>query len=182
MKRDFNVAAVHVLAKWALINHHIGCLFDSFISDFFVQVLAVSICPFWAIRKFVVIDQLYLYACFSVFFFLVYGISRIFSSVLIMCLSCFSLSTLCSAPLSLFITNLCYASSTYTIKEYLVIMLNFYDLLLSVTNCFISRSTCMHNFPSPASSQVLPSDGIICDGNTRAFLTFNVIVVPRIQV
>ena len=35
----------------------------------------------------------------------------------------------------------------------------------------------MHNFPSPTSSQVLPSDGIICDGNTRAFLTFNVIVV-----
>lgn len=181
MKRDFNVAA-HVLVKWALINPHIGCLFDSCISDFLVQVLAVSICPFWAIRKFVVIDQLYPYACFSVFFFLVYGIFRIFSSVLIMYLSCFSLSTLCSAPLSLFITNLCYASSTYTIKEYLVIMLNFFDLLRSVTNCYISRSTCMHNFPSPASSQVLPSDGIICDGNTRAFLTFNVIVVPRIQV
>ena len=119
---------------------------------------------------------------FFFFFLLVYGIFRIFSSVLIMYLSCFSLSTPCSAPLSLFITNLCYASSTYTIKEYLVIMLNFFDLLLSVTNCFISRSTCMHNFPSPASSQVLPSDGIICDGNTRAFLTFNVIVVPRIQV
>ena len=115
-------------------------------------------------------------------FFLVYGIFRIFSSVLIMYLSCFSLSTLCSAPLSLFVTNLCYASSTYTTKEYLVIMLNFFDLLHSVTNCFISRSTCMHNFPSPASSQVLPSDGIICDGNTRAFLTLNVIVVPRIQV
>ena len=123
---------------------------------------------------------------FSSFFFFYpfffYRIFRIFSSVLIMYLSCFSLSTLCSAPLSLFVTNLCYASSTYTTKEYLVIMLNFFDLLHSVTNCFISRSTCMHNFPSPASSQALPSDGIICDGNIRAFLTLNVIVVPRIQV
>lgn len=116
------------------------------------------------------------------FFGCVYRIFRIFSSVLIMYLSCFSLSTFCSAPLSLFITNLCCASSTYTIKDYLVIMLNFFDLLHSVTNCFISRSACMHNFPSPASSQVLPSEGIICDGNTRAFLTLNVNVVPRIQV
>ena len=120
---------------------------------------------------------------FSFFYlFFCYRIFRIFSSILIMYLSCFSLSTLCSAPLSLFVINLCYASSTYTTKEYLVIMLNFFDLLHSVTNCFISRSTCMHNFPSPPSSQVLPSDGIICDGNTRAFLTLNVIVVPRIQV
>ena len=111
----------------------------------------------------------FLLSFFLSFFF--YRIFRIFSSVLIMYLSCFSLSTLCSAPLSLFVTNLCYASSTYTTKEYLVIMLNFFDLLHSVTNCFKSRSTCMHNFPSPASSQALPSDGIICDGNIRAFLT-----------
>ena len=124
----------------------------------------------------------FLLSFFFFYLFFCYRIFRIFSSILIMYLSCFSLSTLCSAPLSLFVTNLCYASSTYTTKEYLVITLNFFDLLHSVTNCFISRSTCMHNFPSPASSQVLPSDGIICDGNTRAFLTLNVIVVPRIQV
>lgn len=44
-KRNLNVAA-HVLAKWALINHHIGRLFDSCISDFLAHVLAVSVCPF----------------------------------------------------------------------------------------------------------------------------------------